>query len=86
MYAVVDYVAVNVVIYVICVFRLIASKSFITGRGGMAITLVTQFDIKLIHAIEKRISKYKLCEIDGVNNCVQMTDNNSYCCCILQQI
>ena len=28
------------------------------GRGGKAISLVTQFDIKLVHAIESHISKY----------------------------
>ena len=28
-----------------------------TGRSGMAVTLVTQFDIKLVHAIEEKISK-----------------------------
>jgi superfamily II DNA/RNA helicase len=27
------------------------------GRGGLAISLVTQFDVKLIHAVEGRISK-----------------------------
>lgn len=28
------------------------------GRGGKAVTLVTQFDIRLVHAIESFISKY----------------------------
>ena len=28
------------------------------GRGGMSITLVTQFDVKLVHAIEAFTSKY----------------------------
>lgn len=27
------------------------------GRGGFALTLVTQFDVKLFHAVEDHISK-----------------------------
>jgi hypothetical protein len=29
-----------------------------TGRQGQAITLVTQYDIHLLHAIEEQISKW----------------------------
>jgi len=29
-----------------------------SGRGGTAVSLVTQFDVKLVHAIEDTISKY----------------------------
>ena len=31
---------------------------FLAGRGGQAIALVTQFDVKLVHAIEEHISEY----------------------------
>ena len=31
---------------------------FVAGRCGTSISLVTQFDIKLVHAIEDAISKY----------------------------
>ena len=30
----------------------------VLGRVGLAITLVTQFDVKLVHAVEDRISKF----------------------------
>jgi len=30
------------------------------GRGGMAITLVTQYDVPLMHKIENKISKLNL--------------------------
>ena len=33
---------------------------FTTGRGGMAITLVTQYDVPLMHKIENKISKLNL--------------------------
>ena len=33
------------------------TASHYLGRGGMALTMVTQFDIKLVHAIENKISK-----------------------------
>lgn len=31
---------------------------FFTGRGGMAVTMVTQFDVKNVKNIEKHISKF----------------------------
>lgn len=37
-----------------------------TGRQGQAITLVTQYDIHLLHAIEDQISKWVGSRVDSV--------------------
>jgi hypothetical protein len=46
----VDILEIFCLLYEICII-------FFTGRGGTAVSLVTQFDIKLVHAIEAEISK-----------------------------